>query len=102
MGRPLNTSGLEKLIRDSIRKTLEADGYEWKQMYAGRRGAVTEVNRHPKGNVQIAAPLFGNTPEVEASNYGKEIPEETRATALALDAALQGTTEGQSFGMAAK
>jgi hypothetical protein len=66
IGRALNTSGLAKLIRDSIRPTLKAHGYEWKQMYAGPRGAVTETNRYTKGNTQVAAYLFGHTPEIEA------------------------------------
>lgn len=94
MGQALNTSGLAKLIRDS-RPTLKVHGYEWKQMYAGRRGAVTETNRYTKGNTQVAAYLFGHTPEIEAKNYLKELPDETRKAALAALGDLV-TTERQN------
>lgn len=57
-------------------------------MYAGRHGAITEANRHTNGNSQIAAHLFGHTPEVEATHYVHVIPEEARRAALALDSAL--------------
>jgi len=88
IGRPLNTSGLEKLIRDSIRPTLAKFGYTWKAMYSGRRGAITESNRYTRGNAQIAAPLFGHTPEVEIKHYVQELPDGTRDAALALDSVL--------------
>ena len=67
-------------------------------MYAGRRGAVTETNRYTKGNTQVAAYLLGHTPEVEAKNYWRELPDETRKAALALDTALGDlvTTERQN------
>jgi integrase len=88
IGKPLNTAGLEKLAAESIRPTLAQHGYTWKTLYAGRHGAVTETNRHTNGNTQIAAALFGHTPEVEASHYVHGIPDETRRAALALDSAL--------------
>jgi len=94
-GASIGTSGLAKLIRESIRPKMAAHGYTWKTMYAGRRGAVTEANRYTNGNTQTAAYLFGHAPEVEAKHYQRELPEETRNAALALDSALQETNERQ-------
>jgi integrase len=95
IGRALDTSGLAKLIRESIRPTLAKHGYNWKAMYAGRRGAITEANRYTNGNAQVAAALFGHTPEVEVKHYVRELPDATRSAALALDSALQETNERQ-------
>jgi hypothetical protein len=66
-------------------------------MYAGRRGAIREVNRYTNGNTQTAAPLFGHTPEVEAKHYQRELPDATRNAALALDSALQETDKRQAI-----
>jgi integrase len=95
IGTALNTSGLAKLLRESIRPKIAEHGYNWKAMYAGRRGAITEVNRYTNGNTQTAAPLFGHTPEVEAKHYQRELPDATRNAALALDSALQETDKRQ-------
>jgi len=46
------------------------------------------VNRHTNGNVQIAAPLFGHSPEVAAQHYLQGVPEDTRRAALAFDRAI--------------
>jgi hypothetical protein len=59
-------------------------------LYAARHGAIAETNRHTKGDTQIAAALFGHTPEVESERYVHGIPEETRRAALLLDGALSG------------
>lgn len=77
-GRPLHTSGHEKICRDVLRSTQEAHGYKWKTTYGARHGAVTEVNRHTCGNTQIAAELFGRTPEVEATHYVHQVSEDMR------------------------
>lgn len=95
IGQPLNTSGLAKLIREVIRPEFEKFGYTWKTMYAGRHGAITEVNRHTKGNTQIASPLFGHTPEVEAKHYLHGVSEDAQVAALALDSALSAQNERQ-------
>jgi integrase len=95
-GTALNTSGLAKLIREKIRPAMQAHGYTWRTMYAGRRGAITEINRHTGGNTQVAAPLFGHTPEVEVKHYVRELPDATRNAAIALDSALQETNERQA------
>lgn len=87
LGRPLGTSGLEKLVHDVIRPTIEKH-FTWKKLYAGRHGAITEVNRYTGGNTQTAAFMFGHTPEQEAETYLHELPDETRRAGLALDAAL--------------
>lgn len=88
IGKPLNTSGLAKLVRETIRPAIEAHGYNWKTTYAGRHGAVTETNRHTNGNAQIASAMFGHTPEVEAKHYLHGVPEDLRRAALALDSSL--------------
>lgn len=67
IGKPLSTSGLAKLAREIIRPALKAHGYDWKTMYAGRHGAVTEMNRHTNGNVQVAAAHFGHSPRLRQS-----------------------------------
>jgi integrase len=90
IGKPVSTSGLAKLAREIIRPALKAHGYDWKSMYAGRHGAVTEMNRHTNGNVQVAAAHFGHSPEVEAKHYLHGIPEETRKASEALDSAITG------------
>jgi integrase len=95
IGKSLNTSGLAKLVRESVRPALSKHGYNWKAMYAGRRGAITETNRYTNGNTQIAAPLFGHTPEVEVKHYMRELPDATRDAALALDSALSSQNERQ-------
>jgi hypothetical protein len=57
---------------------MAAHGYNWNILYAGRHGAITEMNGHTKGNVQTASHLFGHTPEVEAKNYVHGVPAEVR------------------------
>jgi hypothetical protein len=59
-------------------------------LYAARHGAIAETNRHTRSDPQIAAALFGHTPEVESERYVHGIPEETRRAALLLDGALSG------------
>jgi integrase len=88
IGKPINTSGLQKLTRETIRPTLRDHGYNWKTMYAGRHGAITETNRHTGGDTQIASHLFGHTPEAEAKLYLHGVPEDARRAALALDSSL--------------
>jgi len=95
IGTALDTSGLAKLVRESIRPILAKHGYNWKTMYAGRHGAITEANRHTGGNTQIASHLFGHTPEVEAKHYVHGVPEDARQAALALDSALSPSNERQ-------
>src|SRR5262249_11404778 len=85
IGKPLSTSGLAKLIRETIRPEMAAHGYTWKTMYAGRHGAITETNRHTGGDTQIASHLFGHAPEVEAKIYLHGVPDDARRAALALD-----------------
>jgi hypothetical protein len=76
IGKPLNTS------------QMAAHGYNWKTLYAGRHGAVTEVGRHTGGNTQIGAGIFGHSPETEAKHYIHGILEEERRPMLALQSAL--------------
>jgi integrase len=95
IGKPLSTSGLAKLIRETIRPALRAHGYNWKTMYAGRHGAITETNRHTGGDTQIASHLYGHTPEVEAKIYVHGVPDDARRAALALDSALSPSNERQ-------
>ena len=77
------------LTTRAIRPALARLGYEWKTLFAGRRGAVTEMNRSTNGNTQIVSHHFGHSPEVEAANYLKAVPEDTKRAALALDSALR-------------
>ena len=95
IGKPLNTSGLAKLVRDTVRPTIEKFGYTWRTMYAGRHGAITETNRHTGGDTQVASHLFGHTPEVEAKIYLHGVPDDARRAALALDSALSAHNERQ-------
>jgi hypothetical protein len=75
IGKPLNTSGLNKLLREVVRPQMAAHGYNWKTLYAGRHGAD-------------GSGIFGHSPEVEAKHYVHGIPEEERRPMLALQSAL--------------
>lgn len=96
LGDPLD---LHALSRKVIRPVLAEYGLEWKQYYAGRRGAETEMNRHTQGNSQVTSHHFGHSKEVADAHYVKPIPRETRKAALALDAALAKTILRDKQGM---
>ena len=101
IGKPLNTSGLNKLLCEVVRPQMAAHGYNWKTLYAGRHGAVTEVGRHTGGNTQIGAGIFGHSPEVEAKHCVHGIPEEERRPMLALQSALFSPRDKQETAQAA-
>jgi integrase len=86
IGKALNTDGLNALTARVIRPVLKTLGYEWKTLYAGRRGGVTEMRRH--ADPQTVAFIMGHSPEVENSNYLKAVEQDKRDVALLFDAAL--------------
>jgi integrase len=89
-GRPLD---LDALAQDVIRPMFKVSGLNWKGYYAGRRGAVTEMGRHTNGNTQTMSAYFGHSPEVEAKDYLKALPDVTRIAGLDLDTAI-----GETYG----